>query len=443
MKYKTLYLLPALLCCTTSLLAQTQKIVADKIIAHVGDKIVLNSDVKPEYCISSTDGETTRCYMLKSEIYRKALAIQATKDSINITDDEVNNAVDERLSMLYNGGGIDGIKKAGVLKRDIFQTVKEQLLANMMQQKLLRNTSVTPAEVRAYFDKTHNNTALLIDSSFEASQLIIYPKPSKDVTDYIVTQLQTWKHDVETGKQKFDILAKLYSMDPGSNIQGGTYALSKHDKQWDATWFNAAWQLKEGQVSGVVKSSFGYHIIQMVSRVGDEAVVRHILLVPSITPQEKQDALNKLDSIRSQIVAGTLSFGEAVNRFDEDNLNRANGGQLKNANGLLSLSWDEIERHLVKYCQNLQAGEISQPITYKNDRQQDAVSLIQLRKRTPAHTATLAEDYATIAAQALEDKQKNLLKQWFSQQLATINVSVDNSYADCNFSKFVKDKIIE
>ena len=181
-----------------------------------------------------------------------------------------------------------------------------------MRAKIVDGVKITPTEVKAYFDKIPKDKLEYLESEVEIGQIIVYPKASRDLDKNAIDELNDFKNQVECGTRKFETLASLYTDDPGSKNNGGMYNINRTEKVMDPAFVQAAFRLKEGQISPVIKSKFGYHIIQMVSRSGDDATVRHILKIPQITDDEIKIAENKLDSIRSKLIAGTISFGEAV-----------------------------------------------------------------------------------------------------------------------------------
>lgn len=427
--------------------AQTQKVVADKIIAQVGDKIILHSDVYNAIADYQRQAEQSggkvqlppnpECSFIEGQLVQKALVIQAAKDSIPLTDDELDALLDNRIRYFI---GIYGSQQeletiAGKtiyqIKEDLRQPVKENQLATQMREKILANVKITPVEVKDYFNRIPKDSLQYLESQLEINQIIIYPKANKDVEEYSINQLNEWKKQVETGKQKFDNLAKLYSMDPGSRDQGGQYAVNRNDKQWDPIWFGAIWKLKEGQVSPVIKSRFGLHIIQMVSRAGDDAIVRHILLLPSVTQTEIKDATSRLDSVRTEVMKGTLNFGLAVSKFSEDDQSKNNGGALLGPDGSSFLTIDQLDKDLVVALKGMNPGDISKPIVYKDDRQRDAVRLVYLRSRTEPHVQNLKDDYNAIALAALEHKKAQIMQKWFKEHINTYYINIDKSFNAC------------
>src|SRR4029079_10646637 len=196
------------------------------------------------------------------------------------------------------------------LKEDFKQTFREQKLAQSMRNKIVDEVKITPKEVKAYFEAIPKDSLAFYESEVEIGQIVIYPKASRDLETYAIDQLKEYKQEVENGTKKFETLASLYTDDPGSKETGGRYEINRNEKQWDPVFLSKAFSLKDGQVSSVFKSRFGYHIIQMISRNGDDAVIRHILKIPQISSIEINEARVRLDSIRSKLAAGTLDFGQ-------------------------------------------------------------------------------------------------------------------------------------
>lgn len=426
---------------------QSQKVVADKIIAQVGDKIILHSDIYNAIEDYKRQAEATggkvpvppnaECQFMEGQLIQKALVIQAAKDSLPFSDDELDALLDNQIrNFIMQYGSQQELeliagKSIYQIKEDLRQPFKERKLADQMREKILSNVKITPVEVKEFFNRIPKDSLPYLESQLELSQIIIYPKANKDVEEYSINQLNEWKKQVESGKQKFDVLAKLYTMDPGSRDQGGQYAVNRNDKQWDPAWFAAIWKLKEGQISPVIKSKFGLHIIQMVSRAGDDAIVRHILLLPSVTKEEIKQAVNTLDSVRTQVQAGLYTFGAAVSKYSEDENSKNNGGQVLGRDGSSFLTIDELDKDLVVALKNLNPGDISKPIVYKDDRQRDAVRVVYIRSRTEPHVQNLKDDYNTIAQYALEHKKSMVMQKWFQTHINTYYINIDKSFSGC------------
>ncbi len=243
-------------------------------------------------------------------------------------------------------------------------------MAQGMRSKIVEGIKITPTEVKEYYDKIPKDSLLYYESELQIGQIVVYPKPSRDIELLAIDELNGYKQDVESGRKKFETLASLYTDDPGSKDKGGMYQINRLEKQWDPVFLSAAFRLKEGQISPVIKTQFGYHIIQMVSRNGDDAVIRHILRIPQITEPESQTAILKLDSIRQLLVSGSIGFGEAVAKYSDDPNAKFTAGILMARNGSNYLQIDELDKEMVLLLkkQNLTAGQFSQPTVFTDDR---------------------------------------------------------------------------
>ncbi|HMC86803.1 MAG TPA: peptidylprolyl isomerase, partial [Chitinophagaceae bacterium] len=282
----------------------------------------------------------------------------------------------------------------------------------------------------AYFDKIPKEKLEYLESEVEIGQIIMYPKPSRDLDKDAIDQLNDFKKQVESGTRKFETLASLYTMDPGSKQTGGMYNINRTEKVMDPAFVQAAFRLKEGQVSPVIKSKFGYHIIQMVSRSGDDASVRHILLIPQITDDEIKLTVNKLDSIRTKLIAGSLGFGDAVARYSDDEVSKYTAGNLQCQNGTFC-TIDQLDKDMIKLLPKLKPGEYSQPVTFVDERSKKSVRLVYLKTRTEPHRENLKDDYNREAQRALEEKKAEAIEKWFNAKIATYYIMIDDDYKSC------------
>lgn len=424
--------------------AQTQKVVGDKIVAKIGDKIILYSDIQNAIADARRQGAEAQlppnpeCVILEGQLVQKALVLQAQRDSLSVADDELDALLDNQVRGFIREYGSKEIleevagKSVYQIKEDFREPFRERKLSEQMRGKIVENIKITPTEVKAYFDQIPKDSLAFYESEVEVSQIITYPKANKDIEELVIKQLYDMKRQVESGQKKFDQLAKLYTDDPGSKESGGQYSLNRNDKVWDPTFLAASFKLKEGQISPVIKSKFGYHIIQMVSRAGDDAVVRHILKIPDVTEDEINDAKKKLDSVRSKIIAGNLSFGEAVNKFSDEENSKFNGGAFASQRtGSTYLTIDELDKDLVVALKNMKVGEVSQPLTYADERGKKAVRLITLKSRSEPHRENLKDDYNKVADRALNEKKQAALEKWFKDNIPNYYVNIDKEYLHC------------
>ncbi len=430
-----------------------QKVVADKIAGIVGDKIILKS----ELAIAIADMQRNsggadvkgvdECTILDNMLIQKALVLQAEKDSLPVSDEEVEAEVDQKIRYFIGiYGGKDAFEQIAQrtvyqAKQDFMAPIREQRLAESMRKKVVEGITITPTEVKDYFEKIPADKRIFYESELRLNQLVIYPKASRDIEKLVIDELNEYKQQVESGQKKFDLLAKIYSDDPGSKEKGGQIELNRNDsKMWDPVFFSTAFRLKEGQVSPVIKSKYGYHIIQMVSRNGDDAVVRHILKIPQITQPEIDETTALLDSVRAQLVAGTLSFGEAITRnTPADDQQRSTAGQVMGRNGSTFLSISDLDKDMVLLLKSadLKPGQYSKPTVFTDERGKKGVRIVELLSKTEPHRENLRDDYNRIAQRALDGKRSAALEKWFITKIPTFYIMIDGDYRNCaNLSKW-------
>lgn len=419
-----------------------QKVLADKIIAKVGDRIILHSDLTNEMADMNRQGTplppNATCGLLQNNILGKVLVLQAERDSLKLDDENLEAELDNQIrGFIQAYGSKEALEEVAgktvyQIKEDFKQPFRERKLADMMRNKIVEDVKITPTEVKTYFDKIPKDSLAFYESALEIGQVVIYPKPNKEVDAYIIQELLEYKRQIEKDHKSFELLAKLYSEDPGSKDNGGQYTINRNDKFWDPTFLATAFRLKEAQISQPVKSKFGYHIIQLVKRNGDDAIVRHILRIPPVNDEELKIAINSLDSVRSQIIAGVINFGTAVNKYSNDEESKFNGGFMANQNGSTLVNIDQLDKDMVLILKNMKIGDISQPQVYTDQRNKKAVRIIYLKTRTEPHRENLKDDYNRIAQRALDEKKNAAMQKWFNQKTKDYYISIDDEYKQCD-----------
>ena len=442
---RILFVLISLFTFHLSLFAQPRRVVADKIVAQVGDKIILRSDVFNAVADMRRQGaqlpEDAECALIEAQLIQKGLVLQAEKDSLVVGDEEIEASLDNRIRGFIQQYGSREIleevagKTIFQLKEDFREPFREQNLADQMRRKIVENVKITPTEVREHFESIPKDSLPFYESELEVSQIVSYPKANRDVESYVTRELNDFKRQVESGAKSFDQLARQYTDDPGSKETGGQYSLNRNDKIWDPTFLAAAFKLKEGQISPVIKTKFGLHIIQLVSRAGDDAIVRHILKIPPVTDQEVKESIIKLDSVQNKLVAGTLSFGEAVNKYSDDEGSKFNGGQIQARDGSNYVTIDQMDKDMVIALQKMKLGEFSEPMAFTDERGKKGVRIIHLKSRTEPHRESLKDDYSKIAARALELKKNDTLEKWFQSHIPNFYVQIDKEFQQCDTVK--------
>lgn len=428
-----------LLISSHTLFAQPKKVIADKIIAVIGDKIVLKSDIDNQILDMQRQGmelpPNARCLILEQAMGVKALVLQAEKDSLPVTDEEVEADIDNQIRYFINMyGSKDELEKVAgksiyQLKEDFKSGFRDRKMAAAMRNKIVENVKMTPNEVRDYFMSIPEDSLAFYETEVEVGQLVKFPKASRDAEAYCIEQLNGYKQQIESGRD-FKTLASLFSEDPGSKDRGGVYEVNRNQKDFDPVWLAKAFSLREGQVSAPFKTKFGYHIIQLVSRAGDDAVVRHILKIPQVTQYEIREANEALDSIRIKLVDGKLEFGAAVQKYSDDENGKFTAGLLQGRDGTF-LTIDQLDKSMVPLLRDLQPGQYSQPAAFEDERGKKGVRILYLKSRTDPHRENLRDDYNKVADRALELKKETEVEKWFEKKIHTYYISIDDEYKSC------------
>ena len=449
------YILPGLLLLTIAVTANAQpkKVVADKIVAVVGDRIILQSDIDNSLADIIRGGgqvpENADCMISEQAIISKVLMLQAEKDSLPVTDDEVEAELDQRIRYFIQQYGtqeqlelIAG-KTVYQIKDEARESIKENKLATAMQRKIVENVKITPTEVKNYFEKIPKDSLPFYESELEVGQIVSYPKASRDLEKYIVDELNNYRRQIEAKVSTFDALIKRYSEDPGSKDRGGEYEMNRNDKIWDPAFMAAAFRLKPGEYSQPVKSKMGYHLIYLVSRSGDNIIVKHLLRIPPITPEEIALSTAKLDSVRSKIIAGTLNFNEAATKYTEDDQAKYSGPFFTNRSGAPYVTIDALDKEVVATISKMKVGGYSQPVEFTDERVgKRGVRIIYLKSRSEPHRMNLRDDYDKIASFAIEEKKAKVLEKWMREHVPTYYIMLDNDTKEscATLQKFVVEE---
>jgi peptidyl-prolyl cis-trans isomerase SurA len=424
--------------CTTA-----AKVLADKIVAVVGDKIILKSDIDNSLADMMRQGvelpPNAKCLTLEQMMGVKALVLQAEKDSLPVSDEEVETDIENRIRYFINAyGSKDELERVAgksvyQLKEDMRGPIKDQKMATTMRDKVVSGIKITPNEVKAYFDKIPADSLAYYEAEVEIGQIIMYPKASRDAEEYALSQLVDIKNQIEGGKD-FRSMAMLYSDDPSAKQNGGQFEVNRTQKDFDPIWMAKAFALKEGQISSPFKTRFGYHIVQMLSRAGDDAILKHILKTPQVTQIEINEGLSKMDSVRANLISGTIDFGTAVDKYSDDEMSKFTGGMIQGPNGTF-LTIDQLDKSMIPIYQKLKVGEYSQPTEFTDERGKKGIRIVYLKTQTQPHRENLKDDYSKIASRALEEKKDQAIEDWFRKKITGYYIKIDDEYKNCDGMK--------
>lgn len=420
-----------------------QKNVVDKIVAIVGEEIVLKSDIENAYLqeqgrgllSSSSDYKTE---LLEQQLIQKLLMAQAQIDSVFVTEDEVESAVSGQIDYFISNAGsqerLEGYfgKSLQEIKDEMRTPIREKLITEQMQQKIVEKIRLTPSEVRAFFKKIPKDSLPDIPDKYELQQIVLRPNISDAEKERIRENLREYRDQILKGEKTFNTLAVLYSEDPGSAARGGELGyLSKNDL--DPAFAEAAFSLKPGKISKIVESEFGFHILQLIDRQGEKVNVRHILLQPKISEEEKEEALNRLDTIRQYITESKMTFEEAAYYFSTDKKTKNNGGLFADPRtSEAKISRADIPGEMAREVNKMKEGEISQPFTsLQNGREE--YKIVKIKTFYPQHKANLDDDWQAFELELQRQKQMEKLEKWIKEKQATTYIHIDPSYRDGKF----------
>ncbi len=427
----------------SNITVRAQDKVVDQIIAVVGNNIILKSEIEDMFIQQQAQGLTSegdmKCEILEDFLVDKLLVAEALIDTdIVVTDNQINQNLDGRLQMFISHFGSEKEvenyfkKPIPLLKADLQEVIKNQLLSQQMQNKIIKNVMVTPSEVRYYYRNLKEEDIPDIPVQYEYQQITIIPEISAEEENRVKAQLRDLKKRIEDGSS-FATMAVLYSEAPESRVGGEIGYLGR--AQLDPAYAAAAFNLKDDKISNVVKSDFGYHIIQLIDRKGEKINTRHILMRPKVSIEAMEKASMRLDSLADLIRKGKITFDQAAMYYSMDKNTRNNGGTMINPETLSSrFSVEELDPDVSKVLTGLKINEISDPFkTTDENSKQTVFKIVKLINKTNGHKANLQEDYQKMAELYLAKKKQDVLNEWISAQQAKTYIRIDNTYANCNF----------
>ena len=430
-------------CIVISNQTQAQDKVVDQIVAVVGKNIILKSDIEGMYQQQQAQGITTegdmKCEILENLLVEKLLLAEAELDTtITVSDSQLNQNLEQRIQYFTSHLGSEKeveayFKKSIIdLKADLQEVIKNQQMTQQMQNKIIDKVTVSPAEVRYHFKNLPEAEIPQIDAQIEYAQIVVQPIISLEEEDRIKSTLRELKRRIESGESSFAPLAVMYSED-GSARNGGELDYMGRG-QLDPAYAAAAFNLKGDKISNIVKSDFGYHIIQVVDRKGEQIKTRHIIMMPKPSPQAMEKAFSQIDSIADFIRKGTFKFEDAAMRYSYDKDSRNNGGVVINPQtGDSKWKLSELDPDVSKVIANMNVNEISKPFKTIDDKQRTVYKIVKLINKTNAHQANLRDDYVELSNVYMATKKEKTLDAWIREKQSGTYVHIDDTYLNCNF----------
>ena len=422
-------------------MAQSDRLV-DGIVAVVGENIVLKSDVDQQYKTqvrqAPEDKKVTKCGVFEELLLEKLLLHQAKIDSVTVSDDEVAMNIDRRIQVFIQQIGsrqkLEQYYGKSILeiKNQMTPLIKDQMVAQRMMQEIQKDIKITPSEVRAYYNEIPEDSLPVINTQIEYAEIVRFPDPTEEAEQEAIDRLKKLRKRIKEGTS-FSTMAVLYSEDPGSAKKGGEYKGIKRGqfvKPFEAVAFN----LEVGEISQPFKTEYGYHIVQLQMKRGEELDLRHILIKPKISPGQLRKSRDFLDSVRTLISQDTLTFGQAAQRFSDAEESRLNQGKVVNPNtGDTRWETGQLPKNIFYALEELKPGDLSKPVFFRNEEEKEGYRLLKLLQRREAHVANLTADYERIKQSALSAKKQDALKEWVDEKLTNTYLRVNNNYLECDF----------
>lgn len=416
-------------------------VVIDEVVGVVGDNHILESELYEQKRQYEAQGEplgsNPYCTILEDMLFQKLLYNQAMIDSVEVRESQIEQEIERRLRFFIQQiGSRERLEEyygmsVGELREEFWDPIREQLISQRMESQITSHVSVTPSEVKDFFHNLPEDDIPMVDSEMTLAKIQIEPDIAHDEIEEVKERLEGFRQRVLEG-ESFRTLAIMYSDDTSTAREGGELGFMSRDElhpELEA----AAFSLSSGEVSEVVETPSGFHIVELIERRGENVNIRHILLAPQVSPQVEQETKNKLDSLRTLVMSGEMSFDEAAREFS-DHRTGPTGGRMTNPyTGTNRFRSDHIDPNLFFVVDRLEVGEISRPIETFTDQGRMAYKIVTVQNRVEPHQANLQQDYDFIQELAREQKREKAIKEWVKKRLESTYVSIHDKYKDCQF----------
>lgn len=446
--FKTLMALMAVGVIILPIFAQNDKNVVDEVAWVVGDEAIFRSDIESQYQQLRSEGISIPgdpyCVIPEQIAVEKLYLHQAKIDTIEVPESSVRSSVDQRINFFINQlGSREKVeeyfhKSLPVLREYLVETMRNNSIVGQVQSSLTEDVTATPNEVRKYFDALPADSVPYVPMQVEAQIITLNPNIPRQEIEDVKARLRDMADRVNKGEADFSTLAIMYSED-GSSMQGGELGFNGR-AAWVPEFANVAFNLSDPKkVSRIVETEYGYHIIQLIEKRGDQVNVRHILLTPKVSQKDLTDATNRLDSIRKEIVGGAFTFEEGAGYISQDKDTRNNRGVLTNENPNSNLyrsskfEMQDLDPEIAKRVENMDPGDISEAFIMKNSSHKDVAAIVKLTNRIPGHRANLSDDYNLIKKMYEEHKKQQILKDWLENKIKNTYVRIEPAWQNCEF----------
>ena len=436
----------AALLALSPMLGFAQTNIVDEIIWVVGNEPILLSDVEETRISSEAYGQPVDnpyCTIPEQIAVNKLFVHQAELDSVTVSESDVIRAVDNRINESIQAfGSREALEQmygrsVSQMRENLKKQYREQMMADEVRQKLTTDVKATPAEVREYFKNVPNDSLPFIPTQVEVQIITSVPEVPRAEVERIENKLREYARRVNSGEADFSTLAKFYSED-GSARNGGELGYMGRN-QLVPEFANVAFTLNDPKkVSKIVRSEYGYHIIQLIDKKGDKINVRHILLKPHIDDSEIEKGIARLDSIAHDIRANKFTFDAAALALSDDKDTRNNHGLMANVdqqNGTVSSRFEmqDLPADVAKVVDTLSVGQISRAFRMTNDKGQEVCAVVMLKNRIEGHPANMTEDFQTLRDVVVNKRKEEKIEQWIKDKIKTTYVRISPDWRNCKF----------
>jgi peptidyl-prolyl cis-trans isomerase SurA len=417
--------------------------VIDKVVAVVGENAIYYSDIENQYMQYimqgyTSNGQAIRCQIFEEILFAKLLLNQAQLDSIEVSDDQVEQEMDRRLQ--YFIGQIGSREKLEAyydksimeIKNDLRSVIYEQMLSEQVKRGIASDIHITPSEVKDYYKSIPKDSIFTVPSEIEYSEIVMVPKVTAEEKAFARAKLAGIRKRIVDGAD-FETMARIYSEDPGSAARGGE--LGDFTRGAMAPEFEAAaFSLQPDELSPIIETEFGFHILKLIKRKGEYINVRHILIQTKISPVSLERTKAKMDSVYQLIQSGEYTFEQAAQRFSSEDSRNNGGAAINPATGNRSFNPQQLDKNLFFMLDKMDIGQIKPPMLYQKDRSKKAFRIVRLDKRTKPHKASLDTDYDLIQEAALAAKKGNAINDWIQEKTKKTYITIlDDDLKKCNF----------
>ena len=425
----------------TASFAQKSKLI-DGTIGTIGSKLILHSEVEAQLLQAKQEGydlgENARCLVYEEIMFQSLLMYQADVDSIEVSPEQVNAELSNRIRYFENQiGGRQKLeeyygKSIEAIKDELYKTIEDRMKAERKRAKITAAINITPSDVKKYYNSLNKDSIPLVGSKVEVAHITRAPKVSEEVKQATKEKLEGWRNEIVSGERTFSTTAVLYSNDPGSRGQGGEFDWVSRGT-FVPEFDRIAFKIKEGEISQVFETDYGFHILELFERRGDQYRGRHILLIPKVSDSEIAKAKVFLDSVKSLIDNGTYTFEEAAKKFSDDKETRYNGGLIYNQQSASSLfEMNQLDKQVFLIIDDLKEGQYSNSILSES-KDGKFYQIVKLKTITKPHKANLKEDYQFMVQNATNAAKSDAIKTWVKQKSKSTYIKIHPDYAACEF----------